>query len=186
MKSWYPVIPKKYYNTVTSLLQEDKTRWQGMKLVGELRREKQIPIPHQSDSVYKPVIRSEKRFKPLKIPRTLQAGLPFASKPKVPSKRSKPTYETRRAVILEGEEKRVYKLMQQIRTLQNENLSKKKLKAQADYDKYQKKKQAEADKFAPVLSEKRKDFFKKGDKEKKRQTAQLESRNKKRRKIIED
>ena len=48
-----------------------------------------------------------KRFNPLVVPKHLQKDLPFKSKPKLQTKRKKPTLETRRAVVMEPDEKRV-------------------------------------------------------------------------------
>lgn len=50
LRTWYPVHPQKYYNPVTSLLDSD---WKGMKTVFELRKEKNLKIPLNKDSLYK-------------------------------------------------------------------------------------------------------------------------------------
>ena len=50
LRSWYPVHPQKFYNPVTSLLDKD---WKGMKTVFDIRKEKQISIPLNKDSLYK-------------------------------------------------------------------------------------------------------------------------------------
>ena len=59
-----------------------------MKTVGELRRERNELPPVDKDSLYKPIERAPRLFKTLKVPRALQAALPFASKPKMKLKRS--------------------------------------------------------------------------------------------------
>ncbi len=46
------------------------------------------------------VIRKEKQFNPLKIPKKLEAALPFKSKPKMQKKESKDTYLKKRCVSL--------------------------------------------------------------------------------------
>jgi hypothetical protein len=53
------------------------------------RREQNVPIPSDGDSVYRPIERSERRFNPLKVPTSLQAKLPFAAKPKQMSQQGK-------------------------------------------------------------------------------------------------
>jgi len=73
-------MPRKFYIPVTNLLQADKSMWQGMRRVGELRRELKAPVPNKPDSEYKPIVRTERKFAPLVIPKALQASLPFASK----------------------------------------------------------------------------------------------------------
>lgn len=106
LRAWVPVHPRKFYIPVTNLLQENKTDWQGMRRVGEVRREQAIKTPRNPDSEYKvrgvtkntshlvcmdllahrtiagsqPIVRTERRFSPLVIPKALQAALPFASK----------------------------------------------------------------------------------------------------------
>ncbi len=42
------------------------------------------------------IVRTEKRFNPLKIPKKLEAALPFKSKPKQQSKQKKDTYLKKR------------------------------------------------------------------------------------------
>ena len=59
-----------------------------MKTVGELRRKRNELPPVDKDSLYKPIERAPRLFKTLKVPRALQAALPFASKPKMKLKRS--------------------------------------------------------------------------------------------------
>lgn len=79
--------------------------WEGMKTTGQLRRERSehasypcvscvfcwlhiAPmfvrmLKHRADSAYKTIQRKPKKFAPERIPKTLQAKLPFKSKPKV-------------------------------------------------------------------------------------------------------
>jgi hypothetical protein len=51
-------------------------------LFSEMRAALGVPVPTNSDSSYKPIERSTRRFNPLVIPKALQAALPFKSKPK--------------------------------------------------------------------------------------------------------
>ena len=84
-----------------------ETGWQGMRTVAQLRREAGVGAPRDGDSLYKAVERVPKQFAALKVPKALQAALPFRSKPKVEAPRRRPTLEVKRAVILEKPEKRV-------------------------------------------------------------------------------
>ena len=52
LRSWYQVQPRRYYNPVGSLLLDDQTAWQGMRLTGEVRRDLGIKTPSNVDSHY--------------------------------------------------------------------------------------------------------------------------------------
>lgn len=58
---------------------------------------------------FQPVERKTRHFNPLVIPAKLQKELPFKSKPKQMKKRTKPSLETKRAVVMEPHEKSVSK-----------------------------------------------------------------------------
>ncbi|PWN50183.1 DUF663-domain-containing protein [Violaceomyces palustris] len=126
LRAWYSIKPRKLYNPVTSLLLSPSSReWRGMRLTGTVRREEQIKTPLNINSTYKPVQRPENRkFNPLKIPKKLQAELPFASKPKTMKAQKKKTYLQKRAVVLEGDEKKAVALLQQMRAVQKEKVQK--------------------------------------------------------------
>ncbi|KAK9699418.1 hypothetical protein RND81_08G172100 [Saponaria officinalis] len=88
LKGWVSVDIPKFFNPLTTALQPRDHVWQGMKTVGELRRERNLPVPVNKDSQYKPIERKVRKFNPLVIPKSLQQALPFASKPKdMPKKR---------------------------------------------------------------------------------------------------
>ncbi|KAI8868743.1 DUF663-domain-containing protein [Ramicandelaber brevisporus] len=128
LRTWYPVRPRKFYNPVTSLLMESKTDWQGMRLTGQVRRERNLPVPNNRDSHYKPVERETRRFNPLFIPKSLQAELPFANKPKDRQKHRRPTLEVRRmkGMVMDVREKKIAGLMAQLNTLNKEKTQKRK------------------------------------------------------------
>jgi len=101
--------------------------------VRELRQQKQLPVPHKADSEYKPIVREERKFNALKVPKHLQSALPFKSKPKLeakgkPRKKGKEGYLKKRAVVLEPHERETYAVLQQLRTLRNDKLAKRKAK----------------------------------------------------------
>jgi len=95
--------------------------------------------PKNPDSQYKKVERQNRRFNPLHIPLSLQANLPFASKPKLLKKRTNQSYLQKRAVVLEPKEKKMYTLMQQIHTLKKEKDRKRKEKQAKKHNEYAKK-----------------------------------------------
>lgn len=120
-RTWYKVDVPKFYNPVTSLLlpPEEKNQWQGMKTTGQLKREKNIHIRANKDSMYTPIERAAKVFKPLSIPRSLQRELPYRDKPKLTpsSNKYKPNFKNGRvAVVREPKETNIARLMKMIKT----------------------------------------------------------------------
>jgi ribosome biogenesis protein BMS1 len=180
LRAWYPVKPKKFYNPVTSLLLSEKTSWQGMKTVSEIRRINKLPIPMNPDSSYKEIVRPTRRFNPLKIPKALQQELPFASKPKILKKQKKPSLMARRAVVLEPKEKKIYRLMQQINTLKHEKDKKRKLKTQERREVYLKKQAKEEKIREEKQTKKRKEIYRAEGKKRAREEAGDTGRYKKR------
>jgi ribosome biogenesis protein BMS1 len=62
LRAWYPVKPKKYYNAVSSLLLRDKEKWKGMRTNGQIRRDENLTLKQNPDSLYKPVERKTRVF----------------------------------------------------------------------------------------------------------------------------
>ncbi|XP_059653431.1 uncharacterized protein LOC132300403 [Cornus florida] len=128
LRAWTQVEVPHFFNPLTTALQPRDRTWQGMKTVAELRREHDLPIPVNKDSLYKPIERKVRKFNPLVIPKSLQAALPFASKPKdIPSHR-RPLLDDRRAVVMEPHERKVHALVQHLQLIRNEKIKKRKLK----------------------------------------------------------
>eukprot|EP00963_Diacronema_lutheri_P009652 scaffold882_cov384-Pavlova_lutheri.AAC.3 len=154
LRAWVGVDVPRLYNPVTNLLAQQKSLekpksgeapasptgsaldltgqkateepsgWVAMRTVADLRRERRLGAPVQGDSLYTPVIRAPRKFNPLRIPTTLQKTLPFGSKPREAKPRSRPTLEQKRSVVLEPEEKKARRLMQQIEAVRNEKARK--------------------------------------------------------------
>jgi ribosome biogenesis protein BMS1 len=53
LRAWYQIKPRQYYNPVGSLLLVDKSKWQGMRLTGEVRRDQNLKTPADVNSLYK-------------------------------------------------------------------------------------------------------------------------------------
>lgn len=53
LRAWTKVEVPKFYNPLTTALQPRDRVWQGMKTVAELRKEHNLPIPLNKDSLYK-------------------------------------------------------------------------------------------------------------------------------------
>ena len=117
LRTWCPVGVPRYCNQVTSLLERDKTSWTGMRTVGQIRYETGTKPPTKRDSLYHPIEREQRRFNPTRVPSALQKQLPFKSKPKNREKREGKSVASRRAVVLEPQEKRALSLLQQLATL---------------------------------------------------------------------
>ena len=170
LKAWVPIEPKAYYNPVTSLLDN----WDGgMKTVSQLRRDKNLPIPSNSNSVYKPIEREERKFFPLKIPESIQQNLPFKSKPKLDAaitssssakrKKSKrgEVAERRSLVLHNKEEKNIYTLVQQLNTVRIEKEKKRSVSNKERMKEREKKKKKEEEKFQVIQKGKRKAEYRK-------------------------
>ena len=103
---WVPILPFKYYNPVSSLLQTNDVKWTGLRTISEIRKENSVPITIKKDSLYRPIEERKKReFKKLVIPKKLVETLPYASKPKQTETKKKGNYVERRAVLMDKEER---------------------------------------------------------------------------------
>ncbi|KAG0006532.1 Glycoside hydrolase 2 (Mannanase, beta-galactosidase) [Modicella reniformis] len=169
LRAWYSIKPKKYCNPVTSLLLAKKKEWKGMRLTGQVRHDLQMQTPQDHDSLYRPVERMTRRFNTLKVPKSIRAALPFASKPKLLAPQRKPGLLQRRAVMLEPEEKKIYTLMQQIHTLKREKDRKRTEKDKERKVVYEKKKAKETANYENRVKRERKEVFRAQGKEQKRQ-----------------
>ncbi|KAL2328881.1 hypothetical protein Fmac_022308 [Flemingia macrophylla] len=129
LRAWTQVEVPQFYNPLTTALQPRDKTWKGMKTVAELRREHNLPIPVNKDSLYKKIERKPRKFNPLVIPKSLQASLPFASKPKDVPKRKRPSLEERRGrgVVMEPQERKVLAFVQQLQLINSEKMKKRKL-----------------------------------------------------------
>lgn len=133
LRAWYNVVPRPFYNPVTSLLMRGDTEreWQGMRLTGTVRKEEGIKTPLRINSTYKPVERPEvRKFNPLRVPKSLQAALPFSSKPHTTRAQRKPTYLQKRAVVMEKDERDTVALLQQMQAVQHAKQQKRTQKRQ--------------------------------------------------------
>lgn len=124
-RTWFRVDVHRFYAPVTTLLlpPEQKLHWQGMKTVGQLKREKEIKNEAQPDSLYTEIKRQPKVFRPLVIPKSLQRALPYKDKPKLgpltPAEKAE-----RVAVVRSPHEQKVAKLMSMIETNYQEKRNK--------------------------------------------------------------
>ncbi|KAL9178696.1 hypothetical protein ACHAXT_003827 [Thalassiosira profunda] len=128
-RTWVPVEIKKYYNPVTSLLCKSGAEgWRAMKPKAQLHVETETPIEVNPDSIYKPIERKERTFNKLHVPKSIEAALPYSSKHKDERKRKKKSYASKRAVVMEADEKKKYTFVQAVNTIRNEKRAKRKEK----------------------------------------------------------
>ena len=138
-----------------------------MRTVAELRRAAQLSAPRDPDSLYRPVERAAvRRFNPLRVPRALQAALPFASKQKAAASRKRKDLDSRRAVALDAEGKRAASLVAQLNAIRNSKAAKKLLKQATKRAAHSKKVQEiEASKGIRRKEERKRKFVEEGRKE---------------------
>ncbi|KAI5989039.1 DUF663-domain-containing protein [Pisolithus albus] len=182
LRAWYSIQPRKFYNPVTSLLLSDKGRWSGMRLTGEVRKEQGLKTPLAVNSTYKTIERAPRRFNALKVPKKLQAALPYASKPRAMKPQSEKTYMARRAVVMEPEEKKAVALMQQIRALRKDQVVRRREKQSERKAAHRKKAEKEEALRADKEKEKRKEIMRVAGLKSRQEMEPDEGRPKKRRK----
>ena len=123
-----------------------------MKPKAILQLETGAPIEVNPDSIYTPIERTERPKIKLQLPKRLEEALPFASKHKNEKKKKKKGYVSKRAVIMEPEERRKVAFIDALNSLRNEK--KKIRKAKRDEKRLEKSK--EQAKVSEVLDAARK------------------------------
>lgn len=86
-------------------------------LLLKLQLETQTPIEVNPDSIYKPIERPEPVKTKLVVPKKLEEALPYASKPKDERQRKKKGYLSKRAVIMDADERRKESFIQALNTI---------------------------------------------------------------------
>ncbi|GLG99508.1 Uncharacterized protein GBIM_05961 [Gryllus bimaculatus] len=182
-RTWYRVEIPRLYNPVMSLLlpPDQKNAWQGMKTVGQLKREKGIRCEPALDSLYTPIEREPKVFPPLVIPRKLQKMLPYKSKPKVPvSVSAKRQVEKKRiAVVRDPKEQKVAHLIKALKVAYN--AKQRQDKSAVTEKKAERKKLLEKEEMRMLKRRKelRKQVFRTLDKLEQKKTAEANTKSKK-------
>ncbi|XP_060536199.1 ribosome biogenesis protein BMS1 homolog [Cylas formicarius] len=164
-RTWYKVDVPRFYNPVTTLLlpPEKKNQWKGARTTGQIKRDKAIQNPVNKDSLYLPIEREEKPFKPLVIPAKLQKALPYRDKPKHVKNSDKKSIK-RVAVIREPKEQKISAMMKMIKTSYQHRQEKIKQETKERLEKHRREvAQQEASKDKK-LKEKKKEVFRKKSK----------------------
>ncbi|OQR75081.1 ribosome biogenesis protein bms1-like [Tropilaelaps mercedesae] len=126
LRTWYTVpVPKFFVNAATLLMPiNEKDQWKGMKTLGELRAERGLSAPANQDSLYTGAERREYFEKPHRVPRSLQAALPYKERPKQNTIIEGGNALRRVAIIPDQEEQRVMKVMSMMKTVHAEKQAK--------------------------------------------------------------
>lgn len=155
-RTWFMVDIPNFYAPVTNMLlpTDAKSQWQGMKTLGQLKREKNIQAEVNEDHLYKPIERQAPKFRPLIIPKSLQRSLPYKDKPKNAPKDPKQKFEASRiAVIHSPHEQKIAKMMKMLKAnheakeekrrtaLNTKNSEKLKIRQKEDVKKLQRQKE---------------------------------------------
>jgi ribosome biogenesis protein BMS1 len=147
-----------------------------MRLTGEVRREQGVKTPMNVNSTYKRIERPPRRFNPLIVPKKLQSSLPYASKPKLMATQRRQTYLQKRAVVMEPEERKAIALLQQMRALRKDQMTRRKEKKDEKKAERQKKMEKEDIRNSEKEKEKRKDYMRIAGQKNKREAEMEEGR----------
>ncbi|KAJ1438803.1 hypothetical protein B484DRAFT_444357 [Ochromonadaceae sp. CCMP2298] len=137
-----------------------------MRTTAQVRRDGQIPLKTDRDSVYKPIVRKKREFRKLTVPAKLQSVLPFASKPKQQAQVNRGTYLQRRAVVLEPEEKGARAQLQMLAALRKDKMEKRHNANDVRVGKKRKAAEAITAKFADVHRDEKKAKYREEGKQK--------------------
>jgi ribosome biogenesis protein BMS1 len=176
LRTWYSIQPRKFYNPVTSLLLSNKTSWAGMRLTGQVRYEDDLKPPLHINSAYKIVKRPPRKFNPLRVPKKLQACLPYDSKQKFMKAQRRETYLQKRAVVLEPKEKKTIALLQHMRALRKDQVARRRERKNERRTTHQKKVNKDVAKVTETAKKKRNNYISKqeaGKKEPERKRRKL-------------
>ena len=103
--------------------------WVAVRTVAELRRAAGIGAPRAKDSLYREIDRPIKRvFNPLGVPKSLQAALPFKSKPREASARKTKSLDQKRGVVRAPGERATATLVSQLNAIRNAKAGKRREK----------------------------------------------------------
>lgn len=176
LRAWYPIKPRRFYNTVSNLLapataeqEGESTSWTGMRLTGLVRYENGIATPSEKNSAYRKIERETRVFNPLRVPRKLAADLPFKSQIAAMKPQKQPTYLQKRAVVLGGEEKKARRLMDQIITIRNDKVERRRKKQEERKDPYKRKVAENAEKRSEREKREKQEYWQREGKKRRHQ-----------------
>lgn len=136
-KTWAPVTLTKYCSSVRTLLlpPNEKAAWKGMRTVGEIKRERNIKNTPNPDSLYTAITKRREYVPlPLKVPKELQAALPYNEKPKITPRINKPQ---RVVVVKDPHEIKMDNFMKRLKTMMDDRIERDEAHKQSQKTKYQ-------------------------------------------------
>lgn len=167
-KCWISVEPKKFYNPIM-----DVKDWRPARLIGELRVANGVKVPNLKDSQYgAQIVRPDRKFNTLRIPKALELALPYKTKPKNDAKTKKSLLKKKTAVVSSERDKAINSLMSRLHAVKKEKFRIRKegsQKKKVVRDKQQKYIQDRRD--AHTQEAKKKRYIKQGNEEKKKREA---------------
>lgn len=108
LRSWYAVTIPRFYTPITNLLTRNNlNEIVTVKPLSLLKKEKELKINPNVNSLYKPIERDEKVSKPFKINRHIEEQLPFQFKTKSEASKLNIVDKQRVAIIKEPGEAKV-------------------------------------------------------------------------------
>lgn len=135
-RTWFKVDVPQFYAPITNMLlpMTSKSQWQGMKTLGQLKRENNLRAVVNEDHLYRPIVRQAPNFRPMTIPASLQRALPYKDKPKQLPKHAKKKFEaTRVAVVHAPHEQKIAKMMKMLKANHRAKEEKRKTQSTAKY-----------------------------------------------------
>eukprot|EP00727_Mastigamoeba_balamuthi_P009784 m51a1_g5428 putative ribosome biogenesis protein (1166) ;mRNA; r:149689-153735 len=160
LRTWVPVEVPRLYNPVTNLLSD----WVRMRTTRDVRLDRNIPVPVKKDSAYKPVKRGVRNFAPMRIPKSLEAALPYQSQPKIKQthgKREDLQHRRKGVVVAEPSEMRAAQLVARITALHHAKATQQKEARKATIAKNAKLNAQKAEMIKRAAKGRRKEFAKK-------------------------
>jgi ribosome biogenesis protein BMS1 len=104
LRSWFAVSIPKFYTPITNLLTNTHVN---VKPLSILKKEKELQIVPNVNSLYKPIEREERVSKPFKVNRHIEEQLPFQFKTKSEANKLNLIDKQRVAIIKEPREAKV-------------------------------------------------------------------------------
>eukprot|EP00767_Chilomastix_cuspidata_P004575 gnl/Chilomastix_cuspidata/473.p1 GENE.gnl/Chilomastix_cuspidata/473~~gnl/Chilomastix_cuspidata/473.p1 ORF type:complete len:1115 (-),score=304.92 gnl/Chilomastix_cuspidata/473:1407-4751(-) len=147
LRTWYPVLLHRFHNPViTHLFPRGVRQWRAVRSVAEIRREKDMAVPLNKDSLYKPIERGKRTFAPFRVPEALMERLPFETKQKVTA-RAQPV---RYATLMTPEDRTKHNAMKVLTTVSKQSYRKRAAKQEDARKRMQQKRRAEEQRVAAV------------------------------------